>query len=89
VRHLLIQEMAKIMHNVDVYVCPTTEGNNTLLTNLTGHPCVVVPNGFRTDGRPMSLTFCGRLFDEGTLLAVAKKFQDATQFHKQRSPLAR
>lgn len=88
IRQMLIQEMTKLMQNVDVYVCPTTEGNNTLLTNLTGHPCVVVPNGFRTDGRPISLTFCGRLFDEGTVLAVAKKFQDATDFHKKRPPFA-
>jgi Asp-tRNA(Asn)/Glu-tRNA(Gln) amidotransferase A subunit family amidase len=82
VRSLIIEEMATLMKSVDVYVCPTTEGNNTLLTNLTGHPCLVVPNGFRTDGRPISITFCGRLFDEGTLLAVAKKFQDATDFHR-------
>ncbi len=87
VRQMLVQEMAKMMQKIDVYVCPTTEGNNTLLTNLTGHPCVVVPNGTRTDGRPISLTFCGRLFDEGTVLAVAKKFQDATDFHKKRPTL--
>lgn len=87
VRSLIIEEMAALMKTVDVYVCPTTEGNNTLLTNLTGHPCVVVPNGARTDGRPISITFCGRLFDEGTLLAVAKKFQDATGFHLKRPPL--
>jgi Asp-tRNA(Asn)/Glu-tRNA(Gln) amidotransferase A subunit family amidase len=87
IRTLAIAEMAKTMQKVDVYVCPTTEGNNTLLTNLTGHPCVVVPNGTRTDGRPISITFCGRLFDEGTVLAVAKKFQDATDFHKKRPTL--
>lgn len=88
VRQLIIEEMASLMKTVDVYVCPTTEGNNTLLTNLTGHPCVVVPNGFRTDGRPISITFCGQLFDEGRLLAVAKKYQDATVFHKKHPPFA-
>ncbi len=86
VRSLLIEEMATLMKTVDVYVCPTFEGNNLLLTNLTGHPCVVVPSGFRADGRPLSITFCGRLFDEGTLMAVAKKYQDATDFHKKRPP---
>lgn len=88
VRQLIIEEMASLMKTVDVYVCPTTEGNNTLLTNLTGHPCVVVPNGFRTDGRPISITFCGQLFDEGRLLAVAKKYQDATGFHKKHPSFA-
>jgi Asp-tRNA(Asn)/Glu-tRNA(Gln) amidotransferase A subunit family amidase len=94
IRKLLIQDMAILMKTVDVYVCPTFEGNNLLLTNLTGHPCVVLPNGFHSssdasNGRPLSLTFCGRLFEEGTLLAVAKKFQDATNFHLQHPRLVR
>jgi Asp-tRNA(Asn)/Glu-tRNA(Gln) amidotransferase A subunit family amidase len=51
------------------------------LTNLTGHPCIVLPNGFSKDGTPTSISLTGKLFDEGTILAVAKKFQDATDFH--------
>ena len=30
---------------------------------------------------PVSITFMGRLFGEATLLAVAKAYQDATDFH--------
>lgn len=81
IRYLLIQDMAKLMDSVDLYLAPTFRGDNLLLTNLTGHPCVVVPNGFSKDGTPTSITFMGRLFDEGRLLAVAKKYQDATGFH--------
>jgi Asp-tRNA(Asn)/Glu-tRNA(Gln) amidotransferase A subunit family amidase len=81
VRYLAIQEMAKLMNHVDVIVAPPFEGNNSLLTNLTGHPCVVVPNGFSKEGTPTSITFLGKLFDEATLLAVAKQYQDATEFH--------
>ncbi len=81
VRQLLIQEMKKVMENIDVYIGPSLEGSSLLLTNLTGHPCVVVPNGFADKGRPVSITFTGRLFGEGTLLAVAKKYQDATTHH--------
>lgn len=81
VRFLLIQEMAKLMKKVDVIVAPPNEGDNSIVTNLTGHPCVVLPNGFVKEGTPTSITFLGRLFDEATLLAVAKKYQDATQFH--------
>jgi len=51
------------------------------MTNLTGHPCVVLPNGFRAEGRPTSITFMGKLFGEGKLLQVAKIYQDATDFH--------
>jgi Asp-tRNA(Asn)/Glu-tRNA(Gln) amidotransferase A subunit family amidase len=78
VRTLLIAEMGKLP--VDVYVTPTFGGDNLLLTNLTGHPCVVLPNGFTDEGAPTSITFMGRLYGEGTLLAVANAYQDATDF---------
>lgn len=81
VRYLLIQEMAKLFEQVDLYVAPSLEGNNLLLTNLTGHPCVVVPNGFNEEGTPTSITFIGKLFDEGTLLAFARAYQNAHDFH--------
>ena len=85
-RYILIQEMEKIMSDIDVYLAPSFGGNNLLLTNLTGHPCVVLPNGFDEKGSPASITFMGRLFDEGTLLAVAKQYQDATEFHRVHPP---
>jgi Asp-tRNA(Asn)/Glu-tRNA(Gln) amidotransferase A subunit family amidase len=80
-RQLLIQQMQHVMSTVDVYVGPSQEGSSLLLTNLTGHPCVVLPCGFNDEGRPVSITFTGNLFGEGTLLAVAKKYQDATAYH--------
>jgi Asp-tRNA(Asn)/Glu-tRNA(Gln) amidotransferase A subunit family amidase len=79
-RYLLIQDMQQLMKTVDLYVTPSF-GTNLLLTNLTGHPCVVLPNGFNKQGSPTSISFVGRLFGEATLLAVAKKYQDATDFH--------
>ncbi len=81
VRSMLIQSMAKLMDTIDVYINPSLEGNSLLLTNLTGHPCITVPNGFTEKGTPVSITFTGRLFDEGTVLAVAKIYQEATGFH--------
>ena len=82
VRNLLIQEMQKLMSKIDLYVAPSMEGDNSIVTNLTGHPCVVLPNGFSDKGTPTSITFNGRLFDEGKLIAVAKLYQDATDYHK-------
>jgi Asp-tRNA(Asn)/Glu-tRNA(Gln) amidotransferase A subunit family amidase len=79
IRYMIIQEMEKL--DVDVYIAPSFGGDNLLLTNLTGHPCVVLPNGFDEKGCPVSISFIGRLYDEGKLLAVAKAFQDATDFH--------
>jgi len=81
IRYLLIQQMAQLMKDIDLYVAPSWESDNLLLTNLTGHPCVVVPNGFSDEGTPTSICFVGRLFGEGKILAVAKAYQDATDFH--------
>jgi Asp-tRNA(Asn)/Glu-tRNA(Gln) amidotransferase A subunit family amidase len=81
VRYLVIQEMQKLMNNIDVYVAPSFGGSNLLLTNLTGHPCVVLPDGFTKEGTPTSISFIGQLFGEAKLLAVAKAYQDATDFH--------
>jgi Asp-tRNA(Asn)/Glu-tRNA(Gln) amidotransferase A subunit family amidase len=80
IRFILIQAMQKLMQNIDLYVAPSWASDNLLLTNLTGHPCVVLPNGFH-EGTPTSITFNGRLFDEGKILAVARIYQDATNFH--------
>ncbi len=86
IRHLLIQDTAKVFEKVDVIVAPSQAGSSLLLGNLTGHPSVVVPNGFSPAGTPTSICFIGRLFGEAELLAVAKKYQDATDFHR-RHPL--
>ena len=81
IRYLVIQDMVRLMKKVDLYVAPTFQGENLLLTNLTGHPCVVLPNGFSPEGTPTSITFIGQLFGEAKLLAVAKQYQNATDFH--------
>jgi len=86
VRYRVIQEMEKLMENIDLYIAPSF-GENLLLTNLTGHPCVVLPNGFNEENSPTSISFIGKLYDEGTVLAFAKAYQDATDFHKKHPPL--
>ncbi len=77
IRYLWIQEMAALFETVDAYISPSF-GENLLITNLTGHPCVVVPNG----AAEQSISFTGNLFDEATILALAKRYQQATGFHK-------
>lgn len=81
VRTVAIEQWAKLMKTVDVIVTPTGATNQLIATNLTGHPAVILPNGFRDDGTPVSLTFLGRLFEEAKLLAVANAYQRATGFH--------
>jgi Asp-tRNA(Asn)/Glu-tRNA(Gln) amidotransferase A subunit family amidase len=88
VRTLLMREMEGVMAQVDLYV----GGDDLLLTNLTGHPCAVLPNGFRKAGErevPTALTFTGRLYGEAELLAVAAAYQRATGHHLRRPPMER
>lgn len=86
VRRLAMQEMARILNGLDVYLSPTYGGSNLLLTNLTGHPAVVLPNGFRRNGTPTSITFMGNLFRDAEAMLLAKAYQDATGFHLRRPP---
>jgi Asp-tRNA(Asn)/Glu-tRNA(Gln) amidotransferase A subunit family amidase len=86
-RYKLIQEMYAVMKEFDVIITPSLAGNQSLLTNLTGNPCVVVPNGFDRKGHPTSICFIGNLYDEASILSFAKMYQDATVFDKQRPPL--
>jgi Asp-tRNA(Asn)/Glu-tRNA(Gln) amidotransferase A subunit family amidase len=86
IRTLVIREMEEVMSQVDLYV----GGRDLTLTNLTGHPSVVLPNGLqRRNGAdaPTALTFTGRLFGETELLAVAHAYQRATDFHLARPPM--
>jgi Asp-tRNA(Asn)/Glu-tRNA(Gln) amidotransferase A subunit family amidase len=89
-RGSLMRKMADVMSGLDAYVVPFDYADytpnpiatlNTAITNLTGQPCVVVPHGFNESGNPTSLTFVGRVFGEAPLLALAKRYQDATQWH--------
>src|SRR5579862_8138733 len=47
------------------------------MANLACYPAVAVPHGFSDAGTPSSITFYGRPFGEGEVLAVAKAYQDA------------
>lgn len=80
-RTLLMKQMEDLFKEIDVFVAPTFGGSSLLLTNLTGHPAVVVPNGFRENDTPTSITFTGNLYEDGIVLAVAGAYQDATNFH--------
>ena len=79
-RTILMQEMDKLMTDWDVLVSPT--GSSTLgVTNLTGHPQVVVPCGFLNGNDPQAILFTGRLYEEGAPLRLAMAYQQATKWH--------
>lgn len=84
-RAILIEELNKKMKGLDAFIAPAF-GQNLLATNLSGHPAVVLPNGFR-NGLPASITFTGQLFGEGKLLKIAEAYQRTGDFHKKQPSL--
>lgn len=82
-RYQLIQAMDSLMQQYDVVVTSTRGGSQLLITNMTGHPVVVVPNGFDDEGHPQSITFIGNLYDEATILEVAHAYQQVTDIEDQ------
>ncbi len=93
VRTLLIAKFEKFMADWDVLVMPP----NSLLTttNLTGNPQVVMKCGFtegaKADGSkvqvPRSISFLGKIYDEGSPLRVALAYEQATEWHRKHPTL--
>jgi aspartyl-tRNA(Asn)/glutamyl-tRNA(Gln) amidotransferase subunit A len=60
----------------------------TAAANLAGLPAITVPNGFGERGLPTALQFTGRAWSEARLLAVARAYQERTDWHR-RTPALR
>lgn len=87
IRRLLMRAMDETMQEVDLYV----GGDDLVLTNLTGHPTVVIPFGDRQggkNGQPGTISLTGRLFGESELLSVARAIEQRSADHLRRPPLA-
>lgn len=82
----LLEETWQSFRDFDVIVSPPFAGNVLQLTNLTGHPALVLPHGFAKDGTPTSITLIGRLYGEAALLRVGAAFQAATDHHLKMPP---
>ena len=82
-RYDLCKAVYDFMKNYDVLIVPTFFGSQLAITNLTGNPVVCMPTGFNKNGSPVSITLIGKLYDEATILAAAKAYQDKTDFNKQ------
>ena len=55
--------------------------------NLCGLPGASVPCGFGRGGLPVGLGIVGGAFEEPKVLAVAKRYQQVTDWHRRRPPL--
>jgi Asp-tRNA(Asn)/Glu-tRNA(Gln) amidotransferase A subunit family amidase len=87
IRALLMRAMAEVMSKVDLYV--GSPNHDLVLTNLTGHPQLLLPALAKRNGRevPAPVLLTGRLFGESELLSVGQAFQRATDYHLRRPPL--
>jgi Asp-tRNA(Asn)/Glu-tRNA(Gln) amidotransferase A subunit family amidase len=90
----LMEAMHETMADLDVLVSPSFQGGTLGITNLTGHPCVCVPNAFRPveEGpdvrrQPGSVSFVGALYRDDAALELAHAYQQETDFHERRPPL--
>lgn len=100
----LTAEVANVMREVDILVCPTSReaaprlgdyahhvGGNTHYCrpfNLTGQPALSVCNGFSADGLPLSLQIAGRHFEDDLVLRVGHAYEKATAFRPRRPQVA-
>lgn len=81
-RYNLCKGIYNFMKDYDVLIVPSFT-SQLPITNLTGNPVVTMPTGFNKNGSPVSITLLGKLYDEATILAAAKAYQDKTNFNKQ------
>jgi Asp-tRNA(Asn)/Glu-tRNA(Gln) amidotransferase A subunit family amidase len=86
IRQQLIEEYHQRLKDYDVVVAPSFGGNQLLMTNLTGHPCLVMPNGFNEMGSPTSISLLGKLQGEAALITLGRAYQEATEWDEKRPP---
>ena len=78
-RHQLTLQCNDMMKDIDVLIAPSFS-DQLLMTNLTGHPCVVLPDGSYANNTPGTITLLGNHFDEASILMFARYIQDLTPF---------
>jgi len=81
-RSQLCKDMNDFMKDYDVVIVPTFMGSQLAITNLTGHPVVCLPIGFNRS-QPQSISLLGNLYDEASILELAKAYQDKTDYENQ------
>ena len=103
-RRELAVEFAQALRDVDVAIsanatgpAPRIDSVSTYSTferasytapyNLTGSPALSIPVGFE-NGLPLAFQIAGKPFDEAGVMRVGHAFEQATEFHRQRPPMA-
>jgi aspartyl-tRNA(Asn)/glutamyl-tRNA(Gln) amidotransferase subunit A len=66
---------------------PMMLNRNLTQFNKFGLPAISVPCGFDRNGLPIGLQIIGKRFQEGQVLALARAYEQATEWHKRRPSL--
>jgi aspartyl-tRNA(Asn)/glutamyl-tRNA(Gln) amidotransferase subunit A len=101
-RMVMIREYRAAWKIVDAIVTPTSAvppppigadvmfevAKFTRIASLTGEPALSVPCGFTSDALPIGLHLQAPRFAEGVLFRVGHAYQEATDWHRRRPPVA-
>ncbi|MCA9291040.1 MAG: amidase [Phycisphaerales bacterium] len=86
-RRRVMGMMADVMTDVDALISPSFAAGLLLVTNFTGHPCLTLRCGVRSNGRPRNITLWGRLDDEATLCRVGREVEASLDVWRERPTL--
>jgi len=90
VRTLMIAAVEQLFDRIDLFLAPPSS-DSVNMTNLTGHPALVLPAGLVKSETgiemPQNIMLTGRLDDEATLLDAGLAFERETPWHTKRPPL--
>ncbi len=102
--YLLRRQIVKTFSTVDLLLTPTMPRpaetlaesknfdrfgvQNTSPFDVLGLPTISVPCGFTNSGLPIGLQISGAPFAESTVLSLAHAYEQTTEWHKKRPPLA-
>jgi len=85
-RSLLQDQFEKEFGEFDVILSNGHGSHLLFITNLTGHPQMLLPLTRNAKGQQRGVSLIGRLYDEGALVAVATAIQKVTKTHREVPP---
>lgn len=84
---LLLPTMADPPFAIETGLTKNVSARNTLPFDAYGIPVISVPCGFTSDGLPVGLQIAGAPWAEGTVVALAHAYEQATEWHNRRPPV--
>ncbi len=74
-RRRYMEWMRTCMGDSDALLSPPFAGGMLMVTNATGHPCLVQRAGFVDARTPATITLIGRPFDEATIVSLGEELE--------------